>query len=469
VYQHFPNPNYALAMRTKTATQIASLAVILASVQAAYSELITIPPGNVTASSEIGGTFNRIDDFIVNGNGLNISGEHTPAVEPNMWLSTGTGFGGIDADPSVTFDLGAVYTISSFHVWNYNEAPPLLVNRGVNDVSVEFGTTAGLGSTVPGITNFAIADGTDTYTGENFSSFTPFDARFIKFDINSNHGDANTFYGLSEVQFDGVLASDPDTTWSLAITPADSGYDLAWASQGGMLYNVRSSPDLIGEISTWTLVQGDIEATPDSNTFQVTPTESRLFYAVEEYPAGDQIDTIEFFDDVDDWYWVWNDGTAFGLQSVAAVADPDAERGGTVVQFDYDNSGADGSDVVFQLDGGSVDLSQYDEMILWKKCAVGNTLETKLYLHIHDSNDDESARVEIRNGGARMSTVSEDPGVWLQWTIDLHSDLDFSKSEGRASSLADITDFDRFLLGCWSSGGGTGTIYFDDLQLIKRR
>ncbi|MFT4549466.1 MAG: hypothetical protein ACI9MB_003440, partial [Verrucomicrobiales bacterium] len=70
---------------------------------------------------------------------------------------------------------------------------------------------------------------------------------------------------------------------------------------------------------------------------------------------------------------------------------------------------------------------------------------------------------------ARMSTVSEDPGVWLQWTIDLHSDLDFSKSEGRASSLADITDFDRFLLGCWSSGGGTGTIYFDDLQLIKRR
>jgi hypothetical protein len=105
---------------------------------------------------------------------------------------------------------------------------------------------------------------------------------------------------------------------------------------------------------------------------------------------------------------------------------------------------------------------------LWKKCAGDNTLETKLYLHINDTNNDESARVEIRNSDLRLSTQSEEPGEWLKWTIDLHTDLDFSKSEGRASSLTDLTDFSNFFLGCWSSGGGTGTIYFDDLQLIKR-
>lgn len=179
------------------------------SASSAAAALISIAPENVTASSEIGGTFNRQDDFIVNGNGLT-GGQHTAMVEPNMWLSAGAGFGGIDADPFVIFDLGDVYTINSFHVWNYNEAPPLLVNRGVNSVTVKYGTTAGLGSSVPGITNFAIADGLETYGGEDFSGFTPFDARYIKFDINTNHGDGNTFYGLSEVQFDGVLAVVPE-------------------------------------------------------------------------------------------------------------------------------------------------------------------------------------------------------------------------------------------------------------------
>ena len=86
---------------------------------------------------------------------------------------------------------------------------PNLTNRGVNAVTVEYGLTAGLGNTIPGISNFTQASGADTYAGENFSSFTPFNAQFIKFDIDTNHGDGNTFYGLSEVQFDGVLVPEP--------------------------------------------------------------------------------------------------------------------------------------------------------------------------------------------------------------------------------------------------------------------
>ena len=433
----------------------------------ANAELITIPPENVTASTEIPG-FNRIDDYLVDGSGLT-GGQHVAAVEPNMWLSIGTAFGGDDLDPFVIFDLGAVYTINSFHVWNYNESPPNLVARGVNSVTVEYGTTAELGSTVPGITNFTIADGLATYAGENFSGFPAFNARYIKFDINSNHGGDNNFYGLSEVQFDGVPASGQETSLELTITPADAGFDLTWPSQNGMLYNVRSSPDLVGDVSTWTLIQGDIEPTPDSNTFLVTPAETKLFYVVEEFLPTDQIELIESFDNIADWIWIRNGGAEFGSQALTAVADPDGDRDGTVVKFDYDNSGPDGSDFAFELDGGPIDLSQYDELVLWKKCAVGNSLETKLYLHINDTNNDESARVEIRNTDPKLSTQSEGPGEWLQWTVDLHTDLDFSKSEGRAFSLSDLTDFSSFFLGCWSSGGSTGTIYFDDLQLIKRR
>ena len=91
---------------TKISSAFAATAIAAAlTIPSAEAAIITIAPANVTASSEIGGTFNRLDDYIVNGNGLT-GGQHTSAVEPNMWLSAGTGFGGIDADPSVTFDLG---------------------------------------------------------------------------------------------------------------------------------------------------------------------------------------------------------------------------------------------------------------------------------------------------------------------------------------------------------------------------
>jgi len=209
------NPSPPSHRRTVTRNQISyqlTMAGRVFPATSANAALITIAPGDVTASSEIPPDFNRKDDFIVDGSGLT-GGQHTNVVEPNMWLSTGDAFGGQDLDPSVTFDLGAVYTINSFHVWNYNELTGStdLTGRGVNGVAVEYGVTAGLGSTVPGIASFAQADSTATYAGEAFNTFTPFNARFIKFDINSNHGGDNNFYGLSEVRFDGVLVPEPAT------------------------------------------------------------------------------------------------------------------------------------------------------------------------------------------------------------------------------------------------------------------
>ncbi|MBW8014971.1 MAG: hypothetical protein FVQ82_02215 [Planctomycetes bacterium] len=166
------------------------------------SMILIDPETGVTVSSEYSGE-DTPGAHIVDDSGL--SGGMHDSDYKNMWLSSGIGYGGEDTDPSVTFDLGAVYTISSFHVWNYNQAG--LPRRGINNVSVEYGTTAALGSTVAGITNFAQATGADGYTGEKFDTFTPFSARYIKFDINSNHGDVNLFYGLSEVQFYGWIST----------------------------------------------------------------------------------------------------------------------------------------------------------------------------------------------------------------------------------------------------------------------
>ena len=169
-----------------------------------------ITVASVSASSEIPSPFNRKAAYLIDGSGLT-GNQHTGGVEPNMWLSSGTSFGGDDLDPWVLFDLGDVYTINSIQVWNYNENPPNLTGRGVNAVSVDYGSTAALGSTVAGITNFTQATGANTYTGETFNAFSPFNARYIKFDIDSNHGGDNNFYGLSEVKFDGTLVPEPSS------------------------------------------------------------------------------------------------------------------------------------------------------------------------------------------------------------------------------------------------------------------
>ncbi len=194
------------AFKTGVATIATAVAISLFSMTSVRAQLIPIDPGTgVTASSEISTCCGDRDPAdIVNGSGL-AGGLHnvTPG---NMWLSTGTGFGGVDPDPFVMFDLGDVYNVSGFHVWNYNEVGAFST-RGVNAVSIEYGNTAALGSTLAGISNFAQAPGANGYAGEAFDSFAPFEARFIKFDIDTNHGDVNSFYGLSEVQFSGVLAS----------------------------------------------------------------------------------------------------------------------------------------------------------------------------------------------------------------------------------------------------------------------
>ncbi len=196
-------------MNHRTSIITAALALSLLAVGSANVNAALITGVTVTASSEISTCCSDRDPVdIVNGSGL-AAGLHD--TNPgNMWLSTGAGFGGIDPDPFVLFDLGAVYLVDSFRVWNYNEAGAF-ATRGVNSVSVQFGTTPALGSTVAGITSFAQATGAGGYAGQNFNAFTPFSARFIKFDINTNHGNTEGFFGLSEAQFNGEIVPEPAT------------------------------------------------------------------------------------------------------------------------------------------------------------------------------------------------------------------------------------------------------------------
>jgi hypothetical protein len=157
---------------------------------------------SVTASSTYSGW--NVDNII---NGVGLSGSpplHDEITNSNAWMSDRN-----DTTGWLIFDLGSTYTIISTEVWQYghwNVNP-----RGVKDFKIL--------SSINGTDYTFVTDATLQKVGtpnaaESF--FFDTDARYIKFDIQSNWGDGQ-LTGLSEVQFNGspVLPA-PFGCWVLA-------------------------------------------------------------------------------------------------------------------------------------------------------------------------------------------------------------------------------------------------------------
>ena len=150
----------------------------------------------------------------VNENNPDAGPGHTNLPGNSMWLTTVPGFGGADTNPFVIVDLGAEYSVASFQVWNYNELNGFNT-RGVQNVEILSSTTPGSGNDAPaagtftsqGNFTFAQAPGTAGYVGQVLGFATPFTARYIKLDINSNWGGDG--FGLSEIQFNTSPIPEP--------------------------------------------------------------------------------------------------------------------------------------------------------------------------------------------------------------------------------------------------------------------
>ena len=216
-------------MRAVLLRSAVAVCVVASLSTAARAAIIT--GETAAASSHIALTFNRVPSNAVNDSGLSAGDDLASTADqthvrfpPNttMWLSTGSGFGGVDPNPTFTVDLGAVYDVTGVRVFNYNEFNepngPDLTNRGVQRANVLVGETA---PTTPlGAVTLAKATGLASYTGEflNLMALTggPVRTRFFELDIQSNWGDANSFYGLSELQFEGTLVPEPGALGLLA-------------------------------------------------------------------------------------------------------------------------------------------------------------------------------------------------------------------------------------------------------------
>jgi hypothetical protein len=189
------------------------IAVVLAAVPVSFAG--NIPVVSVTASS----TFSSYNvNNLINGSGL--SGGLADSNFHNMWMNNG------GSTATLVFDLGAVYTLDSTSIWNYNASccgldrsvQSLDILISANDVAF---TAVGSFSGLP--------EGTGNPIPADVLSLSGATGRWVEFNITSNYGDE--FSGLSEVQFSGNSGAVPEP---------DSGLLLLAGVVGGMVCRRRT-------------------------------------------------------------------------------------------------------------------------------------------------------------------------------------------------------------------------------------
>ena len=210
--------------------ELAAVAVFAGISPAARAAIIS--GESATASTSIGAPFDRVAAHGVDNSGLTAGDGslatpdqfHNNVPDAFMWLSAGDAFGGQDLDPRYIIDLGALYDVSGIRVWNYNENsgnPGAFTLRGVQQTNLLL-SQDGTNYTNIGLFTLPIADGTNTYAGTFFdvlalNAGNPLRFRYFQFDIQSNYGGDNNFYGLSELLFEGQLVPEPGVALLLGL------------------------------------------------------------------------------------------------------------------------------------------------------------------------------------------------------------------------------------------------------------
>jgi hypothetical protein len=138
-----------------------------------------------------------------------------------MWHSGYIALGG-DENPTVQFDLGKVYTVGKFHVWNNNGS----THRGFKHVSVFHSDDGTTWTPVGQRFEFAKATGTDDYTGESYEFVPPIRGRYIRFHCDSTHrqGGNRELAGLGKVRFYEAQKTEATTpSYGAGIFPDAAG------------------------------------------------------------------------------------------------------------------------------------------------------------------------------------------------------------------------------------------------------
>lgn len=256
----------------------------------ARAQLIVQP--TVTAfSSQNPYGIDRQVGYTRNGSGLSVGpsgipgaadATHNGTATPGMWTTRGNTGAPNDLDPYVTYDLGAVHTLQTTRIWNYNETGFLFPGAQTILVST---STDNTNFTVFGTVSPAQGGGGPFEIAQDFATAVA-GVRYVKLQILTNYDgaifwssitgtnyagpDGRYLTGLSEVRFvvatvNPIISIQPvnqtlpaGSTASFTVTASDSGFpplthqwrkDGTNLIDGGNITGATSSNLVINSIS----------------------------------------------------------------------------------------------------------------------------------------------------------------------------------------------------------------------------
>lgn len=176
------------------------LALVLigsAAVRGQEAELVLTPIRNIIATSNAATPDDDAGpENIVNGSGLNASGEHSSRGD-GMW----NGFN--DGPICIQFEFDDIYELEEMWIWNYNPRFEWRLEDGVKEATLEYSEN-GTDWTIFGDIVCAQGTGQNDYTANTIVAMEGILARYVRLTILSSHSSSvSTFLsaGLSEVRF----------------------------------------------------------------------------------------------------------------------------------------------------------------------------------------------------------------------------------------------------------------------------
>ncbi len=167
------------------------------------AQAATVTPVSGSSTSIVWGNVSNVIDGVVDYNS-------------NLALGTSLSFGPFGGPYSVRFDLGAIYDLTGFNLWN-NGGSIENDGEGVNDFTLTFYDAAM--SSVGSFNGNAL----DILASQSFS-IAATGVQFVDFIINSNHSPSDplgerAYVFFHELNFDGTPASPvplPAALWLMA-------------------------------------------------------------------------------------------------------------------------------------------------------------------------------------------------------------------------------------------------------------
>ncbi len=407
----------------------------------------------------------------INGSGLT-DDQHSVAL-PDMWMTTG----GLPA--WVQYEFDKVYKLDEMWVWNSNQVIETFMGFGAKTVTVEYSTDGQTWSTLEGVSEFAKATATATYTANTTVDFGGVAAKSVKITIAANWGGMAAQTGLSEVRFFYVPVQAFEPQPAEDATGVSVETSLAWrpgreATSHTLYLGTDSDAVANGSVSAhavdghgYTPASLDVATTYFWKVDEIGDSGTQAgdiwSFTTEEFVSIDDFESYNDDVDAETTIWhAWIDGVTNGASGSQVGYDesPFAEKmvvhsGSQAMPLMYDDTaspyyseaertfdspqdwtahGADTLRLYFQGIGGD----------------AGNSSEG-LYVTITD-NSGKSKTIANADAAATVATT------WQEWTIP-HSEF--------TSAGVKMTAVKSIVIGVGNrtspTAGGTGKVYIDDI------